>query len=139
MKSLRFTLRYAVTLSLLLISACAGPERAAHAGRTLVLKYKDFGPQAAAYELLGYEWPQWETQGSDDPSALSEISVVVYRGLPLEAVKQRYPVVPGQRDYRYVSYEQALSYCDRMLKEGGSILPHLKQTKRMIEADLAAP
>lgn len=125
-----------------LISGCVGTDRGGTGspGKTLVLKYRNFGPQAAAYELLGYEWPQWETQGSDDPTAeAAEIGVIVYRDLSLSAVQQRYPVIRGQQDYRYVTYDQAVDYCDRMLKESGDVLPHLKQTRRTIEMHLGEP
>lgn len=139
MKALWLTFTVVSTLCLLLLPSCAGPEGAAGEGNALVLKYKDFGPQAAAYELLGHEWPQWETQGSGDPSELAEIGVVVYRGLPLSVVQQRYPVIRGQQDYRYVTYDQAVDYCDRMLQESGDLLGHLKQTRRTIKAHLGEP
>ncbi|WP_050023929.1 hypothetical protein [Verrucomicrobium sp. BvORR034] len=139
MKSLRSVVSVVASLVGLVLASCVGTEDEANPGRTVVLRYKDFGPQAAAYELLGYEWPQWETQGSGDPTEVSEIGVVVYRGLPLSAVQQIYPVVRGRQDYRYVSYDQAVDYCDRMLQESGDLLGHLKQTRRTIEAHLGEP
>lgn len=139
MKSLRSLVGVVAGLVCLALASCAGTGGAAGEGKALVLKYKDFGPQAAAYELLGYEWPQWEAQGSGNPADVAEIGVVVYRGLPLDVVQQRYPVIRGQQDYRYVSYDQAVDYCDRMLRASGELLGHLKQTRRTIEAHLGEP
>jgi hypothetical protein len=72
----------------LLIAGCAHSE----VKSMLVLDYDDFGPQAAAYELLGMQWWQWQAHGESRPNKC-DIKVVVYEGVSLGSVKQQYPVV----------------------------------------------
>jgi hypothetical protein len=82
--------------------------------RTVVLDYEDFGPQAMAYELIGYEWNQWKNEGHELPDDV-EVKVVVYRGIRLGKVKGAYPVVRGRSDYRYVKYDHALRFLDTQI------------------------
>ena len=93
---------------------------------TLVLDYSDFGPQATAYELIGYEWWQWERHGDSRPRHYA-IKVVVYRDILLSEVRKAYPVVKEkEQDYRYVSHDEAIAYLDNQIEE--DILPELTQT-----------
>jgi hypothetical protein len=80
---------------------------------TIVLKYQDFGPQIMSHELIGMEWYQWNSQGPDDPNARDDVKVVVYRNLPLDEVKKRYPVVEQKQDYRYLGYQAALNLLNK--------------------------
>jgi hypothetical protein len=105
----------------------------------VVLDYNDFGPQAAAYELLGMEWWQWQSHGESRPQAYN-IKVVVYKDVTLDSVKQKYPVVQEQlKDYRYVSYNDAIQYLDNIIQE--NLMPELttklKQTKQTLLKEFA--
>lgn len=86
--------------------------------QAMVLHYGRFGPQVFAYELIGFEWYQWNVSGHPDPGHIDDIWVVVYRDMGLEEVKRLYPVVKDLRqDYRYVHYDKALQYLDGYIKE----------------------
>jgi hypothetical protein len=82
-----------------------------------VFDYAEFGPQVVSYELLGKEWYQWDPHGSSDPNQRYDIKVVVYRNIPLEQIEQQYPVIKGEKDYRYLEYSQALQHLDTIAKE----------------------
>ncbi|MBL4683535.1 MAG: serine/threonine protein kinase [Nannocystaceae bacterium] len=84
-------------------------------GRTFTLSYDDFGPQSAAFELIGMRWWQWESGGSWDNDDDFEIPVIVYRGIDRDAVEARYPTVRGKSDYRLVAYDDALRHLDSLL------------------------
>lgn len=101
---------------------------------TLILDYSDFGPQAAAYELIGYEWWQWDSHGDSRPRHY-DIKVVVYRDVPLSEVKRAYPVVKEkEQDYRYVPYGEAIEYLDNLIKE--NVLPEVTQTLRKTKSTI---
>ncbi len=86
--------------------------------KTLVLNYRDFGPQAAAWPLLGMEWHQWAGHGDSNPARQYDVKVVVFRDLDVRVVKKLYPVhQPSQRDYRYVPYQKAIRYLDDLIRE----------------------
>jgi hypothetical protein len=76
----------------------------------VVFNYDDLGPQVASYELIGYEWYQWNSQGPDNPNERDDVKVVVYRGVTLKQIQQQYPVISGKQDYRYLEYTQALKH-----------------------------
>lgn len=106
-------------------------------GGMVVLDYRDFGPQAAAYEAIGMEWWQWERHGDADPTRTDDVRVVVYRDLPLRRVKRAYPVVPAERqDYRCLAYDEAMEYLDRRIKEDAALADRLRNTKGLIEERL---
>lgn len=119
-----------------LVAACGGAS-----DRTLVLDYRDFGPQAAAWEVLGMEWWQWEeASGHAEPGRRYEIRVVVYRDLSPEAVARRYPVIPEEeRDYRYLAYGDAMDYLNGRIREDTVLRPLLARTRTRILAALGAP
>lgn len=97
--------------------------------RTLVLSYSDFGPQAAAYQTIGFEWYQWQSHGDSHPSSHDDVRIVVYDGLSLSQVQQKYPVVESRRqDYRYLSLHQAMAYIDANAHE----LPSLLDTRERL-------
>jgi hypothetical protein len=60
----------------------------------------------------------WEQSGNFELDDRFDIRVVVYRNVDLGWVQQRYPVVPGAADYRYIEYRAAL----RLLTEQGMLL-----------------
>ena len=124
-----------LALMAFLLVACAHAE----VKSMVVLDYNDFGPQAAAYELLGMEWWQWQSHGESRPQAYN-IKVVVYKDVTLDSVKQKYPVVQEQlKDYRYVSYNDAIQYLDDIIQE--NLMPELttklKQTKQTLLKEFA--
>jgi len=84
--------------------------------RTLVLPYQAFGPQVLAHELIGFEWYQWNSHGSSNPLQYDDVRVVVYRNIPLSQVKKQFPVIRERHDYRYLSYHDALAYCNQLLR-----------------------
>lgn len=118
-------MRFCVLLVLLLnVVGCAQ-----RSPRTLVLSYSDFGPQAAAYPVIGYEWYQWHPHGDSHPSSRDDVRVVVYDGVSLARVQQEYPVVESsQQDYRYLSLSQAMTYVDSHAHE----LPLLLRTRERL-------
>jgi hypothetical protein len=83
-----------------------------------IMDYSDFGPQSMAYELIGFQWYQWDKAGDPDPRKKYEIKVIVYRNISLTEVKKVYPVIKSKnQDYRYVEYNQGLVYIEKQLKE----------------------
>lgn len=89
----------------------------AHA-ESIVFDYDDFGPQALAYQTIGFQWYQWNSTGGSDPTKLDVIKVVVYWNEPVEKVKEKYPVNPKKKkDYRYLSFESAIKYLNSAIAE----------------------
>jgi hypothetical protein len=83
-----------------------------------VLDYENFGIQAMAHELLGYQWYQWNSHGDPDPTATHDIKVVVYKDIQLSKVKEFYPVIRElEQDYRYVEFNRTINYFNRQFKE----------------------
>ena len=115
--------------------ACCAAKHEPHAG-TVVLPYHELGPQVAVHELIGYEWYQWNNHGDSDPNKDDDVKVVVYRNIPLEKVKEMYPVIVGKQDYRYLDYEAAISYLNK--NEHEPYLEHLQKTKKKIIEQLGS-
>lgn len=89
----------------------------------LVFQYSDFGPQVIANELIGMEWPSWQTHGDSKP-AKSNVNVVVYSDINLTKLKQLLPKNEEKGiDYRYVTKTQATHYLDEKIAE--NVLPSL--------------
>jgi hypothetical protein len=83
-----------------------------------LLKYEDFGVQAMAYELIGYQWYQWKPHGDPDPDTRYDIKVIVYKDIPAGMVREFYTVYKELRqDYRYVEYCRALHYLNKQIRE----------------------
>lgn len=101
-------------LSLLFLTACSDSSKA----NSIVMEYDDFGPSAMSFQMLGYPWWQWDAHGDDSPETTYDIRIIVYENLSLQAIKKLYPVsASAYKDYRYVRYDQALSYLDVGLSE----------------------
>jgi hypothetical protein len=96
----------------------------------VVLDYDELGPQAAVYQLIGMQWYQWQPHGSSDPMQIDDIKVVVYHRVSLAHIQQRYPVLKGKQDYRYLDYPTALHYLDT--HEHAPFLAHLTRTKKKL-------
>jgi arginase family enzyme len=134
--------RYAVLLAFLFgLLGCLGRPIEKN---TAILDYADFGPSALASEVLGSEWWQWQPQGDGDPATRYPIKVVVYWEIPLDLVKQAYPVLQEkQQDYRYLERTKALTFLegamrdakDFQLTQGGDLVKLLQVTQRKILPD----
>lgn len=83
-----------------------------------VFRYEDFGPQVAAYELIGFEWWQWEPHGDSDPASKPDIKVVVYWDEALDDIKTRFPVDQNKKqDYRYLEYDKAKKHLEDLISD----------------------
>ena len=99
---------------------------------SVVMSYRDFGPQAMSWEVIGKEWWQWQKHGDSNPDTKYDIKVVVYKNITLNKVKSLYPVNKNKnQDYRYIEYSNALTFLDKNIKENviQAITTRLKQTK----------
>jgi hypothetical protein len=112
---------------------------------SIVFNYDDLGPQASSYELIGYEWYQWNSQGPDNPYERDDVKVVVYRGVTLKQIQLQYPVIKDKQDYRYLEYSQALKLLSKFDKETYEIANNaiikkaresLKKTRKRIIKEL---
>lgn len=130
-----------VGISIVSFSLCYGNESI----KLIGLNLSDFGPPGMSYDLLGQEWWQWKPHGASRPGKHYDVKVIVYRDIPLEKVKELYPVIrEKEQDYRYVEYQKALNYLNReirRLKEPGksdeeslipSLLVRLEETRKDI-------
>jgi hypothetical protein len=70
-----------------------------------------------SYEVLGFEWWQWQPHGGSRPREY-DVRVVVYCNAATDEVARLYPVDrKAERDYRYIRYDVALSYLDDNIRE----------------------
>ncbi len=94
------------------------PVLVASMGRAgeVILPYSAFGPQAAAYELIGMEWWQWESHG-DGPGREYPIKVVVFWDQSEAEAAKSYPVNQEElQDFRYVEYSKAVGHMASLIK-----------------------
>ncbi|MDP4623870.1 MAG: hypothetical protein NWT08_01905 [Akkermansiaceae bacterium] len=83
----------------------------------VILPYSAFGPQVAAYELIGMEWWQWDSHG-DGTEREYPIKVVVFWDQTLEETSRNHPVdQEKQQDFRYVEYAKAVEHMAKTIKE----------------------
>ncbi len=105
-----------VLASMLLLFGTLVPADGERAN-ALVFAYSDFGPPSLASDTIGPDWWQWDHHGNSRP-ATYPVNVVVYRGMPLWKVKQRYPVLQERRqDFRYLEYSEAVEYLDKAIQD----------------------
>lgn len=82
----------------------------------VVFPYSAFGPQSAAYKLIGMEWWQWDPHGASC-DRVYPIKVVVYWDQTKEETAKRYPVSQAmKKDFRYVEYADAIEHLERTVK-----------------------
>lgn len=118
----------------LVIALLWASQALAETKQTMLLDYGDFGPQAAAYELLGMQWWQWQSHGDSRPRHY-DINVAVYKDINLEKVKAMYPVdVSQEKDYRYVKYADAMRYLDEQISE--NVIPELTEQLWSVKAKI---
>lgn len=118
---------------ILFLSGCANANKVVHPNWVL-LNYADFGPQVVAQEIIGMEWWQWQDHGGPTHRDYA-IYVIVYKNVPEEKIRQKFPVRPEkQADYRYVEYQMALEYLDEKIEEDvmESVTNRLKITRETI-------
>ena len=81
----------------------------------LVLDYNDFGPQAMAYETIGYSWYEWDSHGGEEEN--HNVKVVIYEGT-LEDVKELYKDDKSRPvDYRFINKKDAIKYFQTKIAE----------------------
>jgi hypothetical protein len=121
---------FPLLMLVLAMAGCAHRMPRSHpTPRTLVLSYSDFGPQAAAYRLIGFEWYQWDAHGDYHPETRYNVRVVVYDRMPLQEVQRQYPVVKSKlQDYRYLLLREAIDYIDANARD----LPALLATRKRL-------
>jgi hypothetical protein len=94
------------------------PAQGNTADNYLVFEYVDFGPQVMAWETLGGQWWQWDTDAHSEPIHAQAIHVVVYHETPIKQIKDRFPVIKEkQQDYRYLEALESLRYLNRHIAE----------------------
>ena len=109
-------------------AAAAEPEM-------VVLDYGDFGPQAAAVELLGMDGCAWAPPHDVQGLEACDVKVVVYRGMDEAAVAKVHPVVKTKlQDYRYVEWDKAVAYLDEWIAE--DVVPMVTARMRRARAKL---
>lgn len=128
-----------IVFLILFLTSCASVNKSPKT--TMVLSYSDFGPQAMAYETIGYEWWQWLPSGNEQHQP-HDIKVIVYKDTDLASVKSLYPVNPGKnKDYRYIDHQAAMLYLDKNIEE--NVLPQLTlklvETRLMVREFLGRP
>lgn len=80
----KISLIFSLALFLFISTPTLAQTKNKNLAKLLVLNYEDFGPQVIAYKLIGYEFYQWNHNGSSDPKEKDVIFVVVYRDIPLK-------------------------------------------------------
>ena len=124
----------AVVALLVAMPVCVGAED--DNSRVAVFEYADFGPQAASWQVLGFEWWQWMPHGDSNPATRYDVKVVVYKDVDLAAVQDLYPLDTGSnRDFRYVAYQKAVDYLERAIAEDvvPSVTFRLRRTLARVE------
>lgn len=83
----------------------------------VILPYSAFGPQAAAYELVGMEWWQWDPHGDSRPRDYP-IKIVVFWDQTRDDTAKKHPVDRDNlQDFRYVEYSKAVTHMARIIQE----------------------
>ena len=83
----------------------------------LIINYDDFGAQVFARRIIGFQWWQWDSHGDSDPQTSSDIRVVIFKDISVEAVKAKSPINERCKvDFRYVSYDESIKYLDNIRK-----------------------
>ena len=126
-------------IPILLLSTIASRSETPHIQRFKVFEYEAFGPQAMVYDLLGMQWWQWLTPGGVEPDNAFDIQVVVYCEGQHSDIEKRFPVdSAAQKDYRYITKNDAIRYLDIHINEDflTAITQQLKTTKHAIESTI---
>ena len=108
----------ALTVTLFVATSCATHSSSSPSNNAnhLILDYSDFYGDRDPEEILGVNRWQWKAEqccGETSGPEAYNIKVVVYRDVTLDKVKELFPVNEQEKkDYRYVSYNDAVGWCD---------------------------
>ena len=97
----------------------------------IMMEYKDFGPQAMAYDFIGYERRQWQSTDGNQQNKNHPIKIVVYTEAEKNNAIAKFPIDQDARqDFRYVSVDAAREYLEENLADikGEATLDGLSQT-----------
>ena len=97
----------------------------------IMMEYKDFGPQAMAYDFIGYERRQWKSTDGNQENKNHPIKIVVYTESEKNNAIAKFPIDQDARqDFRYVSVDAAREYLEENLADikGEATLDVLSQT-----------
>ena len=149
------TLKYCVILcSISLIFACSNEANSKYACQTNStqalfeeFEYSEFGPDVIASTVLGQSWYQWLPYGGGDISKEFDIKVIVHATGANQLAEDLFPIdQKAQKDYRYLSYDEALSFLEQAetdvaeaISEGipmESVAATLENTKTEIMEDI---
>jgi len=84
----------------------------------LVLNYRDFGPQAMAYDFIGYKQWQWQSADENQQDKYYPIKIVVYTEGEKNNAMARFPINKDEKkDFRYVSVDEAREYLEENLAD----------------------
>lgn len=103
------------------------------------LKYDNFGPQAMTHELIGMNWRQWLEPGGFQPKDTFDIQVVVYCDGQRLDIEKRFSVdTTTQKDYRYITKNDAIGYLNGHIKEDllYEVTQQLAATKQTIDSTI---
>ena len=149
------TLKYcAILCSTVLIFACSNETNSKYACQTNStqalfeeFEYSEFGPDVIASTVLGQSWYQWLPYGGGDISKEFDIKVIVHAIGANQLAEDLFPIdQKAQKDYRYLSYDEALSFLEQaetdvaeVISEGipmESVATTLENTKTEIMEDI---
>jgi len=83
-----------------------------------LFEFDAFGPPSMAFEVLGQEWWQWDAEGHAFEASGGTVWVVVYRQLPPDELRHRFPVIQGLAcDHRYLEVADAVAYLGKAIEE----------------------
>ena len=125
-----------VSLCLGLSSACAEQKDAT----STALPYTSFGPQAVAFKFLGTQWAEWQSHRGTSPTDW-DVRIVVHCHASADEVALLYPDdQKANRDYRYITYDSALTYLDDVIREDfdPELTEKLRATRKEIVERLVA-
>ena len=97
----------------------------------IMMEYKDFGPQAMAYDFIGYERRQWKSTDGNQQNKKHPIKIVVYTEAEKNNAIAKFPIdLDARQDFRYVSVDAAREYLEENLADikGEATLDVLSQT-----------
>jgi hypothetical protein len=63
------------------------------------------------------DWWQWLDHGASRPTSY-DIKVVVFRGISLNEIKNKYPINPNKEiDFRFLTHQRALTYLNEKIED----------------------
>ncbi len=129
-------MKVALLVLWVLLTACAS-HMSKH---SIILEYDDFGPQAMAYKIIGKKRMPW---APEIPVMIGDdhIYVVVYKSVDREDLNETFkPDRDHNIDYRFVSYNDAITYLDTQIAQNilRKVTAKLEVTRSKIQVALAS-